>query len=134
MIKNTFSTGAVANHGNYNQPDSPDAILKQFKEAEIILSAHSKKVLDNAQEIFRGCFNADYKRGDIVVFPRTEKATYDRLTSILPSQMLAQVRLDLSGGVKASMVINGDRIAKPIRSNMLYPLAFNNKKLNEKHL
>lgn len=101
---------------------SGDEILKQMDEAKVLLSEHTQKLLDNAQNIFKECFSADadYKRGDVVVFPLTRRATYDRLNQMLPSKIMKQVKLDLTGAVEKAMIINGDSIGKPTMWDMSY--------------
>ena len=99
--------------------DLMDSIIDVQKQ----LNEYHKKMLDSAQEIFKECFGADYMRGDVIVFPKTRKATFDKLSQELPPQMMEQIKLDHIGALESPKVINGDYLPliKPMSLTLQAP-------------
>jgi hypothetical protein len=112
MAQDIFNTGAVANQWNVDNVISSEDILEQMAEAKVLLNEHNQKMHESAQEIFKECFGADFKRGDIVLFPQARKATYDLLKQRLTSQLMQQIKLDETGGIDEPTILNGDNLPR----------------------
>lgn len=83
-------------------------ILEQIREIQETLDLYTQQLEEDAQTVFAEYFNADFKRGDLVVFPEHRKASYEYLQRILTDTMLSQVKLDRMNLVSKITVLQGE--------------------------
>lgn len=102
-----------------------EGVIASIESARVEIEKACEKRNAQYQEFFKNCFGADYKRGDIVVFPKRRMATYNHFASKLPDDLMRQIKLDNLDVVKEPIVLNGDYLPKHDFTQLIPPRLYN---------
>ena len=90
-------------------------ISEQIADITLQLNAHSDKMNESYQKMFKEFFGADYFRGDLIIFPASRQATFHMLIERLPTQIGERVKLDTYNLIKEPTVVKGSGSLKGVR-------------------
>jgi hypothetical protein len=115
-----FNYSSTSEH--LNTTISAEDLLKQIDSARYQLDKYALQMDRQANHIFLSMFGADFSGGDVVIFPRTRKATYDLLSEHFTSAMMKQIKLDQRGYLKEPYIMKGsDLIDYKVSTSTLMP-------------